>query len=70
MKSEAEKKMDKIQHALRELDIDIQTDNQGQLVIYTGIFEWKDKTLHEESEDNIELLGFLKTREVAVWDEK
>lgn len=25
-------------------------DNQGQVIIYTGVYEWEDETLHYEPE--------------------
>jgi hypothetical protein len=27
---------------------DIQTDNEGQLLIYTGLYEWCDGSIHNE----------------------
>lgn len=36
--------------SLMDGSADIQTDNYGQLIIYTNIFEWTDGSLHEEEE--------------------
>jgi hypothetical protein len=27
---------------------DEQTDNEGQIIIYTGMYEWLDGTIHDE----------------------
>jgi len=27
-----------------------ETDNEGQVVIYTGVYQWKDGSFHDESE--------------------
>lgn len=32
---------------------DLDTDNNGQLVIYTGIYRWKDGSYHEEPEKEV-----------------
>lgn len=32
------------------LDLHDETDNQGQIVIYTGLFRWSDDTIHDEPE--------------------
>ena len=29
---------------------EMETDNEGQLIIYTGIYRWSDGTCHDESE--------------------
>jgi len=34
------------------LDLHGETDNQGQIVIYTGLFLWEDGTIHDEPEVN------------------
>jgi hypothetical protein len=28
----------------------LDTDNEGQLVVYTGVYLWKDETFHNEPE--------------------
>jgi hypothetical protein len=45
-KEVAEQKLD----AQCDLDTIDQTDNEGQLIIYTGIYRWSDGTYHDESE--------------------
>ena len=39
-------------NALTDCKADGQTelDNEGQVVIYTGIYEWKDGTFHDEAD--------------------
>lgn len=31
---------------------DLETDNEGQLIIYTSIYRWKDGTYHSEAEND------------------
>lgn len=38
----------RIRDALDNGELDEETDNEGQIVIYTGVFEWSDGTLHDE----------------------
>lgn len=30
--------------------MDVQHDNEGQIVIYTGIYDWEDGSFHDEPE--------------------
>jgi hypothetical protein len=32
--------------------IDCQVDNEGQLVIYTGLFQWNDSIVRDEADPN------------------
>jgi len=38
------------QQIIDNLELYGETDNQGQIVIYTGLFRWKDDTIHNEPE--------------------
>lgn len=31
-------------------EADVQTDNDGQLVVYTGLFRWQDQSVHNEED--------------------
>lgn len=31
---------------------EVETDNEGQLIIYTGIYRWKDGSYHDEQEED------------------
>lgn len=33
---------------------EMETDNEGQLVIYTGIYRWSDGSYHDEQEEEEE----------------
>lgn len=35
-------------HIIRE-GAEVAKDNDGQIMLYTGLFEWPDGTLHDES---------------------
>lgn len=39
------------QHVSDNLDLHGETDNQGQIVIYTGLFRWEDGTIHDAPEE-------------------
>ena len=30
----------------------VEADNEGQIVLYTGLFEWPDRTLHTEPNES------------------
>jgi hypothetical protein len=37
---------------VQELSIgDLETDNDGQLLIHTGVYRWKDRTYHDRAEE-------------------
>lgn len=38
-----------VQHLVREHNFE--HDNQGQLVLYTGVFEWADGSFHDKPEN-------------------
>lgn len=37
--------------SLGDSDPDFETDNEGQIIIYTGMYKWEDDTIHDEPED-------------------
>ena len=39
------------QQAEKKFDRQIITDQEGQLLIYTGVFRWSDSSYHSEAED-------------------
>lgn len=56
MSSPKEMPIDQFQDYLSELvagahPSEMERDNQGQLIVYTGVYQWKDGTLHDEAED-------------------
>ena len=47
----SEEAYDLIVNGVSDGDVDsLDTDEDGQLIVYTGIYRWKDGTYHEEPE--------------------
>jgi len=46
------KKLAVVYSTLKELGASIDKDNEGQLVIYTGIYQWSDGTYHSSAEED------------------
>ena len=50
MQTFTEEQVDKMLSCLGTLE----HDNQGQIVIYTGVFQWRDGSFHDQEDPNLE----------------
>ena len=41
--------------SLKNRSVDISTDNNGQLIVYTGMYQWEDGSIHDRCEINLDI---------------